>query len=189
MLRKLITQLGPCTLQINPDHFSVLAGSIVSQQISTKAAHSIRARLLQTLAPATLRPAAILATGEAALRSAGLSSNKVRSMRDLAEKVHHGTVPLDELHALSDEEVIEKLLPVRGIGRWTAEMFLIFSLGRPDVLPVGDLGLRVGVQRQWGLAEVPDRATLVALAEAWRPWRSVATWYMWRSFGAVPQSK
>jgi DNA-3-methyladenine glycosylase II len=189
VLKKLIAQVGPCTLQINPDHFAVLAHSIVSQQISTKAARSIAARLLQTLAPATLRPAAILTAGEDALRGAGLSSNKTRSLRDLAEKVHSGMVPLGELHALSDEEVIEKLLPVRGIGRWTAEMFLIFSLGRPDVLPVGDLGLRAGVQRQWGLAEVPDKRMLEELAEAWRPWRSVATWYMWRSSGAVPQSK
>ena len=188
VLKKLMAQVGPCTMRHDPDHFAVLARSIISQQISTKAAISIGAKVLRTLAPATLRPAAILATADQALRGAGLSSNKTRSLRDLAEKVHYGVVPLHELHAMNDEEVITRLLPVCGIGRWTAEMFLMFSLGRMDVLPVGDLGLRAGVQRQWGLTELPDKATLVALGEAWRPWRSVATWYVWRSFGPVPQS-
>src|SRR5437773_10629363 len=98
-------------------------------------------------------------------------------------------MPLDELPILPDEEVIAKLLPVRGIGRWTAEMFLIFSLGRPDVLPVADLGLRAGVQRQYGLPERPGPAQLVEMAELWRPYRSVATWYIWRSLGFVPQSQ
>ena len=172
----------------DPDHFAVLARSIISQQISTKAAKSIGAKVLRTLAPATLRPTAILATADEALLGAGLSSNKTRSFRDLAEKVHFGQVPLHELRTMDDEEVITRLLPVRGIGRWTAEMFLMFSLGRMDVLPVGDLGLRAGVQNQWDLKEMPDKATLVALAEVWRPWRSVATWYVWRSFGPVPQS-
>jgi len=188
VLKKLMARIGPCTMRHDPDHFGVLARSIISQQISGKAAISIGAKVVRTLAPATLRPAAILATGDQALRSAGLSSNKTRSLRDLAEKVHYGAVPLDELHTMDDEEVITRLLPVRGIGRWTAEMFLMFSLGRMDVLPVGDLGLRAGVQKQWGLKDMPDKATLVALGEVWRPWRSVATWYVWRSFGPVPQS-
>jgi DNA-3-methyladenine glycosylase II len=186
VLKKLAAQVGPCRLEPNPDHFAVLARSIVSQQISAKAAISISAKLLLTLAPATLRPAAILATGEQALRGAGLSTGKTKSLRDLAEKVHSGVVPLDDLPALPDEEVIARLLPVHGIGRWTAEMFLIFALGRMDILPVADLGLRSGVQKHWGLKELPDRATLTALAEAWRPWRSVATWYVWQSFGPTP---
>jgi DNA-3-methyladenine glycosylase II len=97
-------------------------------------------------------------------------------------------VPLDDIHALDDEEVIARLVPVRGIGRWTAQMFLIFSLGRLDVLPVADLGLRVGVQRHYGLREPPAPARLEELAEPWRPYRSVATWYFWRSLGPVPQS-
>ena len=97
-------------------------------------------------------------------------------------------MPLDQLDGWTDEEVIEHLIPVRGIGRWTAEMFLIFSLGRLDVLPIGDLGLRVGVQRQYGHEEVLPKDQLVELAEPWRPYRSVATWYFWRSFGPVPQS-
>ena len=185
VLKQLIARVGPYGLRHDPDHFAVLARSIVSQQISTKAAVSISAKLLQILAPATLRPAAILATGEQALRGAGLSSGKTRSLRDLAEKVHYGVVPLHDLPERPDEEVIARLVQVHGIGRWTAEMFLMFSLGRPDVLPVGDLGLRAGVLRHWGLKEMPDRGTLTALAEAWRPWRSVATWYVWRSLGGL----
>ena len=96
---------------------------------------------------------------------------------------------LDKLHRLSDEEVIDTLIPVHGIGRWTAQMFLIFSLGRLDVLPVDDYGLRAGVQRQYVLAELPDKSHLLDLAEPWRPYRTVATWYFWRSLGEVPQSK
>jgi DNA-3-methyladenine glycosylase II len=186
VLKQLMARVGKCQLRHDPDHFAVLARSIVSQQISTAAARSITARLLRTLAPATLRAAAILATGAEALRGAGLSTGKTRSLRDLAEKVHFGVVPLHDLPGLSDEEVIQRLLPVHGIGRWTAEMFLIFSLGRMDVLPVTDLGLRAGAMKHWGLPELPDKATLTALGEAWRPWRSVATWYVWRSFGPTP---
>src|SRR5262249_18823451 len=120
--------------------------------------------------------------------TAGLSTNKARSLRDLAEKVHTGAVPLDDLHTATDEEVIAHLLPVRGIGRWTAQMFLIFSLHRLDVLPVDDLGLRAGVQRGYDLPELPGKAKLEELAGPWQPYRSIATWYFWRSQGAVPQS-
>src|SRR5262249_55023640 len=125
---------------------------------------------------------------EEALRGVGLSAAKTRSVRDLAEKVRDGLVPLDTLHELPDEEVVKLLLPVHGIGRWTAEMFLIFSLGRVDVVPVGGFGLREGVRRQYNLPEQPDKAKLVKLAELWRPYRSIATWFLWRSFGPVPQS-
>jgi 3-methyladenine DNA glycosylase/8-oxoguanine DNA glycosylase len=122
------------------------------------------------------------------LRGVGLSANKVLALRDLADKVHQGDVPLDDLHLLDDEGVIERLIPVRGIGRWTAQMFLIFSLGRPDVLPLDDFGLRAGVKRHYALADLPGRQELTALAEPWRPYRSIATWYIWRTFGNVPQS-
>jgi len=125
---------------------------------------------------------------DADMRAVGLSAGKVRAIRDLTAKVLQRQVQLEDLHEWDDEAVIEHLLPVHGIGRWTAEMFLIFALGRLDVLPLADLGLRVGVQRQHGLAEVPPRDQLTALAEAWRPYRTVATWYIWRSFGPVPQS-
>jgi DNA-3-methyladenine glycosylase II len=189
VLKRLIRLVGPCTLQYDKDHFGVLARSIISQQISTKAARAIGARLKQALGRRGLRPAALLDAPEETLREAGLSTSKRRALRDLAEKVHSGQVPLRQLHALPDEEVIARLLPVYGIGRWTAEMFLIFSLGRLDVLPVADYGLRAGVQRHYGLAEIPKVPHLVELAEPWRPYRSVATWFVWRSLGFVPQSE
>jgi DNA-3-methyladenine glycosylase II len=188
MLKKLIAQVGSCTLQPTADHFGVLVRSIISQQISGKAAASISARLREALGKSGLQPRALARLDETKLRGAGLSAGKVRAVRDLTAKVMDGTVVLTDIHDRPDEEVIEHLLPVHGIGRWTAEMFLIFGLGRLDVLPLGDLGLRVGVQRQLELPEVPDKDKLVALAEPWRPYRTVATWYIWRSFGPVPQS-
>jgi DNA-3-methyladenine glycosylase II len=189
VLKRLIRLVGPCTLRHDPDGFAVLVRSIISQQISTKAARAIGARLKKALGRRGLRPRAILAASEETLRAAGLSTGKQRALRDLAEKVQTGHVPLAELPTLPDEEVIARLLPVRGIGRWTAEMFLIFALGRLDVLPVADYGLRAGVQRHYGLAEIPKIPALVELAEPWRPYRSVATWFFWRSFGFVPQSE
>jgi DNA-3-methyladenine glycosylase II len=189
VLKRLIAAVGPCTLAPHADHFALLVRSIVSQQISAKAATSIYARLEQTLAPAGVLPAGLLGLSDDALRAAGISAAKARSLRDLAEKVKGGDVPLDRLPELSDEEVITHLVPVRGIGRWTAEMFLIFALGRPDVLPVDDLGLRVGVQRQYDLPEAPDKVRLRALAEPWQPYRSIATWYFWRSLSPGPKAE
>lgn len=186
VLRRLLKDIGPCTLAFNPDRFGMLVRSIVSQQISTKAARAIHGRLHEALGSIT--PTAVRKTSDEVLRAAGLSMAKRLALRDLAEKVHCQEVPLDDLHDLEDEEVIARLVPVRGIGRWTAQMFLIFSLGRLDVLPVDDLGLRVGAQRHYGLPERPGRKELLELAEPWRPYRTVATWYFWRSFGAVPQS-
>lgn len=113
----------------------------------------------------------------------------MRSLRDLAEHVHQERVQLATIHSLDDEAVIDALIPIRGIGRWTAQMFLIFSLGRLDVLPVDDLGLRAGVQDQYQLEALPDKQILTELAEPWRPYRSIATWYLWRSRGFVPQSR
>jgi DNA-3-methyladenine glycosylase II len=187
VLKAVVRQVGPCTLRHDTDHFAVLVRSIISQQISTRAAHAIHTRLRQVLAK-PIKPRAILASSEETLRSAGLSSSKARSLLDLAEKCVSRAVPLKRLHTLADEEVIEHLLPVRGIGRWTAEMFLIFSLGRLDVLPVGDYGLRAGVLKQYALAELPGREELQRLAAPWQPYRSIATWYIWRSLGFVPQS-
>jgi DNA-3-methyladenine glycosylase II len=189
VLKQLVATIGPCTLTFNADRFGTLVRSIISQQISTKAALSIHAKLQTALGPDGVTPAAILAAADEHLRGAGLSASKTRSLRDLSAKVHSAAVPLDALHDLPDDEVVDSLLPVHGIGPWTAQMFLIFCLGRLDVLPVDDLGLRSGVQRQYGLAELPGRKELLELSEPWRPYRSVATWYFWRSFGNVPQSK
>jgi DNA-3-methyladenine glycosylase II len=181
VLKRLIRKVGPCTLRPGPDHFKELVRSIIAQQISTLAARSIAARLAQVVGGVGVTPAAILALPEAKLRGAGLSASKARSLRDLASRVHTGGLPLHELPALEDKEVIARLVGVWGIGPWTGQMFLIFSLGRLDVLPVADFGLRAGVQRQYELAALPDRERLEELAEPWRPYRSIATWYFWRT--------
>jgi DNA-3-methyladenine glycosylase II len=189
ILKTIIRGIGPCTLTCNDDHFGVLARSIISQQISSKAALAIGNRLVKALGRRGLRPGSILDADDETLRGAGLSANKVLSIRDLAAKCASGAVPLKKLRELPDEDVIEALIPVRGIGRWTAEMFLIFSLGRKDVLPVDDYGLRAGVLKHYTLDELPKKAVLTELAEPWRPYRSIATWFIWRSLGGVPQSK
>jgi DNA-3-methyladenine glycosylase II len=188
VLRQLMKAVGPCTLLPDSDGFKALARAIIAQQISTKAAASIFARLGTELAADGLTPAAILAASEEQLRGVGLSRGKALAVLDLAGHVHDGRLPIHDLHHLSDDEVVSLLVPVRGIGAWTAQMFLIFSMGRMDVLPVDDLGLRAGVQTVYGLPELPDRAALRERAEAWRPYRSIATWYFWRSRGFVPQS-
>jgi len=186
ILKHLIREVGPCTLKPEPDGFAVLARSIISQQISTKAAQSIAKRLVETVT--SLRPSNVLKASEEDLRSAGLSANKCKALRDLAQKCLSNEIPLKKLADMDNEEVIECLLPVHGIGRWTAEMFLIFSLGRPDILPVADFGLRAGVKKHYQLAEMPTKEGLTGIAEPWRPYRSIATWFIWRGFGAVPQS-
>jgi DNA-3-methyladenine glycosylase II len=186
VLKPLIATVGACTLKISPDHFDTLVRSIISQQISWKAARAISGRLLETVG--RFQPKRILAASDADLRSAGLSNGKVRSVRDLAEKCQAGLVPLKKLAAMDDAGIVATLTQVHGIGPWTAEMFLIFSLGRTDVLPVGDYGLRAGVQRHYELAELPKKAELVELTAPWQPFRSIGTWYIWRSLGGVPQS-
>jgi DNA-3-methyladenine glycosylase II len=186
-LKRIISRVGPCTLQPNADHFGLLARSIISQQISTRAALAIHGRLCAQVGK-PIRPRAILKATDDDLRGAGLSASKVLSMRDLAQRCVDGEIRLKKLGDLDDEEVITQLTPVRGIGRWTAEMFLIFGLGRLDVLPVTDFGLRNGIRREHALPDLPNRATVEALTAAWTPYRSIGTWYIWRSFGDVPQS-
>jgi len=186
ILKPLIRTVGPCTLRASADHFGTLVRSIISQQISTKAALAIGNRVLASVG--RFQPKRILAASETDLRAAGLSKGKYLALRDLAAKCSDGTVPLKKLADLADADVVESLIQVRGIGPWTAEMFLIFSLGRLDVLPVGDYGLRAGVQKHYALAELPKKDTLHALTESWKPYRSIGTWYIWRSLGGVPQS-
>lgn len=189
ILKKLIRLVGPCTLQQNPDGFATLARSIIAQQISGKAAASISAKLEKATGRAGLTPRGVLKLLPEQLRACGLSTSKARGVRDLAEKVQSGEVPIKKLPEMADEEVIAALIPVFGIGRWTAEMYLMFSLGRLDVLPVADLGLRAAVKRHYELAELPGKKELTELGEPWRPYRSIATWYCWRSLGNVPQSE
>jgi DNA-3-methyladenine glycosylase II len=174
-----IEKVGPCLLTPRRDRFGTLVKSIVSQQISTKAAASIEMRL-RALGQGSHDPHRLLALEIEALRSVGLSAMKVDYLRSLAEHVATGRLPLHQAGRWTDERVIERLTEVRGIGRWTAEMFLIFALNRPDVMSVGDLGIRAGIQRHFDLAEMPDPATCLQLAEPWRPHRTVAMWYLWR---------
>jgi DNA-3-methyladenine glycosylase II len=189
-LKQLMSNVGPCRLKPDAgDPFVILVRSIISQMISTKAAAAVYAKVQAALGNGGVTPAGVRALSETDLRAAGLSGAKARSLRALAERSLSGELPLARLEELTDEEITGHLLPVPGIGVWTVEMFLIFGLGRLDVLPVGDLGLRAGVRDTYGLAELPTAANLFKRAEPWRPYRTVATWYFWRSRGAVPQSK
>lgn len=184
-----IKAIGPCLMaeRQRKDHLTALAGSIVSQQLSTKAAATIFGRF-RALFPddASLSATDILVLEDAALRGVGLSGQKVRYMRDLCERIADGRLVLDEIESLDDEAVIARLTEVKGFGRWTAEMFLMFRLHRPDVLPVDDLGIVNAVQRLYKLRKRPDAKKLNALGEAWRPYRSVASWYLWQSLKVTP---
>ena len=163
--------------------FHALAESITYQQLSGKAAATIFRRVVALFAPKRFpAPADLLAMSDAKLRAAGLSGAKTAALKDLAAKSLDGTVPsLARVRRMSDEEVVERLTAVRGIGPWTVEMLLIFRLGRPDVLPVADLGVRKGFALTYGSEELPSADELRAYAERWRPYRTVASWYMWRT--------
>jgi DNA-3-methyladenine glycosylase II len=177
-----IERVGPCTLIPNPNLFETLVDAIISQQISVKAADAIMARLrTATLGEpgGLITPQALLKFEQDALRAVGLSPQKMRYIRDLTERVSSGQLDLERISELDDEAVIEELVKVKGIGRWTAEMMLIFSLGRPDVLPVDDLGFLEGVRDAYGLDTRPTPKELRVRGEAWRPYRTFATWYMW----------
>jgi DNA-3-methyladenine glycosylase II len=182
-LARVIALAGPCTLAPTEwSPFRALLRSIVYQQLSTKAATTILGRVVALFPGEFPTPEQVLAAPEAAMRGAGLSANKLRSVRDLAEKTLAGVVPARAaLAALGDEEVIAHCTQVRGVGRWTVEMMLMFHLGRPDVLPVDDLGVQKGAQRVYGLRSLPTPARLARLAAPWRPFRTVGSWYMWRA--------
>jgi DNA-3-methyladenine glycosylase II len=169
------------------DAYGALVRAIVGQQLSTKAARSIFARLVEHFGGHTPTPRELLdAEPEEMRAAAGLSRAKVSFLRDLAEHVKDGELDLDQLAELPDEEVIEQLVAIKGLGPWTVHMFLIFHLGRPDVLPVGDLGVRRAVQLLYGLDEPPAPAELERMAEPWRPYRSLASLYLWRSLDNEP---
>ena len=180
VMKSVIDAVGPYTLRFDGDRFGLLVRSIVSQQISTSAARAIRKRLMELLGPDGLTAANLARFTTDELRSVGLSLQKASYVADLTGKVNDGTVQLRQIGRLSDERVVETLTQVKGIGRWTAQMFLIFSLGRPDVFPYGDLGVRTAIRDRYGLDDLPDKATAHTIAAAWRPYASVASWYCWR---------
>jgi len=180
-----IEAVGPPVLrEPQPDAFAALVRSIVFQQLAGRAASAIHQRFLAML-PNGLSPQNVLTLPPEVLREAGLSGAKAASILDLATKVGDGTVPLEDAEALADEELITRLATVRGIGRWTAEMFLIFHVRRPDVWPVDDLGVRKGYAKAHGLDLLPPPKALMALGDPYRPWRTVAAWYCWRAVDTV----
>jgi DNA-3-methyladenine glycosylase II len=186
VLRDLMRAHGPCGLASaqHTDPFRALVSAIISQQLSTRAAATIKARL-DTLVGAPLSPKRLAAIPDEALRGVGLSRQKVAYIRDLSDRVATGAVALDALDHMSDDAVVEALTSVKGIGRWTAEMFLMFRLHRPDVLPVGDLGIVNAIKKVYGIRK-PTPARLMKLGEQWRPYRSVACWYLWASLDNKP---
>ena len=168
------------------DAYGALLRAIVGQQLSTKAARTIFGRVLDLFDGTTPSPEQLLEASEEDLRACGLSGRKVEYVRDLAAHVLAGELELDRLGELADEEVIEEIVAVRGLGQWTAEMFLIFHLERPDVLSGGDLGIRKAVQIEYGLAEMPAPQKVLEIGEPWRPHRSLASLYLWESLANVP---
>jgi DNA-3-methyladenine glycosylase II len=184
VLARLMKRAGPFLMQIRKLHdpFEALARNIVFQQLHGKAAAAIHARVLALFGGGKLRPEDIIDAPDEALRGAGLSAAKTAALRDLAAKTLDGTVPtLARMRRMTDEEIVERLTKVRGIGRWTVEMLLMFRLGRPDVLPIGDFAVRKGFALAYGLDESPKPKELTEFGERWRPYRSVASWYMWRA--------
>ena len=188
VMKKLIPQFGEARLQSRGDAFTTLARSIVGQQISVKAAQSVWERLMAMLGATQARvaPALVQGTAAGALREAGLSLRKAEYLLDLAQHFSAGTVHVQQWRQMDDEAIIEDLVAIRGIGRWTAEMFLIFHLMRPNVLPLDDLGLLKGISQSYFSGEPVSRAEARELGDAWAPYRSVATWYIWRSLDPLP---
>jgi 3-methyladenine DNA glycosylase/8-oxoguanine DNA glycosylase len=183
VMRRLVARVGPCTMRAErTPHFQSLAEAIVYQQLAGAAASTIWGRFVALYPGARLpSPAVVSRTPLARLRSAGLSGSKAASILDLAAHAADGRLPLARIARMSDDDVLEAVTEVRGIGPWTAHMYLIFRLGRPDVLPTGDYGVRKAAQRAYRLRALPEPDRLTRLAEPWRPWRSVAAWYLWRS--------
>ena len=188
VMKKLIPQFGEARLQSRGDAFTTLARSIVGQQISVKAAQSVWDRLVGLLGtPSTrVQPTAVQGRTPTQLREAGLSMRKAEYLLDLARHFGSGQVHVGEWQQMTDEAIIEELVAIRGIGRWTAEMFLIFHLLRPNVLPLDDLGLLKGISVSYFSGEPVSRAEARELGDAWTPFRSVATWYLWRSLEPLP---
>jgi DNA-3-methyladenine glycosylase II len=187
VMRKLIPSYGDARLQSRGDAFSTLARSIVGQQISVKAAQSVWGRFAE-LVPGTrgMQPASVLALDATSMREVGLSARKVEYLKDLARHFDAGTVHVRQWQQMDDEEIIEELVAIRGIGRWTAEMFLIFHLMRPNVMPLDDIGLLKGISVNYFSGEPVSRAEAREVGDAWSPFRSVATWYIWRSLDPLP---
>ncbi|HEV2726722.1 MAG TPA: DNA-3-methyladenine glycosylase [Solirubrobacterales bacterium] len=191
----LIERIGPIDIKTRlqrrkeerpNDAYGALLRAIVGQQLSTKAARTIYLRVVELFGGKTPSPEQLLEASEEDLRACGLSGRKTEYVRDLASHVLSGELELDRLEELEDGEVIEEIVAVRGLGQWTAEMFLLFHLERPDVLSGGDLGIRKAIQIEYGLEEMPPPKRVIEIGEPWRPHRSLASLYLWESLAAVP---
>lgn len=179
VMRATIAHVGPCTLQPHPDTFNALVDSIISQQISVKAADAIMARVRAALPDQQVTPENLTPFDFDRLRTLGLSTPKARYIRNLVEHVNAGALKLEHLPEMSDEEIIVQLTSIKGIGVWTAQMSLIFTFGRPDILPTDDLGFLEGVRVAYQLDARPTKQEALTMGELWRPYRTFATWYMW----------
>ncbi|MCX5761056.1 MAG: DNA-3-methyladenine glycosylase [Gemmatimonadetes bacterium] len=182
VLAGVIDRVGPCRLQITTDgtHFGAVVSSIVYQQLSGSAAGTIHGRLLALFGDRDPTPREILKTSAAALRAVGLSGQKTAYLKDLATRAAQRSFGMERLHNLPDDEVMETLIAVKGVGRWTAQMFLMFRLGRPDVLPDLDLGIQKGIQLAYGMRRLPTPPQVLKRGAVWAPYRTIASWYLWR---------
>jgi DNA-3-methyladenine glycosylase II len=191
VLRDLIDRIGPLDEEARrrgrpDDAYGALLRAIVGQQLSTRAARAIYARVLDLFGGRVPKPAELMAIEPDVLRAAGLSRAKVAYLRDLAQHVEEGTLELERLPDLPDEEVAAQLTAIKGLGQWTADMFLMFHLGRPDVLPVGDQGIRRAIQVEYRLRKLPDAKRMQKIAKPWRPYRTLASLYLWSSLDNTP---
>jgi DNA-3-methyladenine glycosylase II len=183
VMARVIERVGPCRFRVNDggSHFDAVVRSIVYQQLSGSAAATIHSRLLALHGGATPEPARLLAMPDELLRGVGLSRQKISYLRDLAVRVEAGDVPLSSIQELDDDAVIEALTRVKGVGRWTAQMFLMFRLGRPDVLPELDLGVRKAIQLAYRTRALPSTERVHKIGKRWAPYRTIASWYLWAS--------
>jgi DNA-3-methyladenine glycosylase II len=190
VMAAIIERVGPYAMQYREPGFQTLVRSIVYQQLSGKAASTILKRLLEAAQPASpvgketpnaITPESILKLRPQKMRKLGLSQQKTVYIRELARMTRDGEIQFERLHQMQDAEIISHLTQVKGVGVWTVHMFLMFALRRPNVLPVGDLGVRMGMKKAYELADLPNPAEMERIAAAWRPWCSVASWYLWRS--------
>ncbi len=190
-LGPVIALSGPCRLKPHKDHYGELVGSIVGQQLSAVAAGTIWRRVLDLFDGKMPTPEQLIKIEDQKLRDVGLSWNKVKYVKDLAGHVLDGRLDLEHISTMPNEQVIEQLTAVKGIGDWSAHMFMMFGLGRLDILPVGDLGIRKAVMRLYGLGEMPEPSQIVTIANQnqWHPYESVASWYLWQSLDNSPQKK
>lgn len=188
-LAPVIKTSGPCRISPHTDHYGELVSSIVGQQLSTKAAATIWKRVLDLFGSKMPAPAQLIKVEDQKLRDAGLSWAKVKYVKDLAQHVLDKRLDLDHISTMPNEQLIEQLTAVKGLGEWSAHMFMMFGLGRLDVLPVGDLGIKKAIMNLYGLKQMPDAARIITIANKnnWHPYESIASWYLWQSLDNNPQ--